>query len=327
MARSRPNARTRRQLAPVGLAAAPAGSGVKLALGVGAVALLALMVKGRTPAAPPSNPSNNPAPKSQAQQQAESVLGTSNFSQFRLGRAVAPIERAPLLAALQSVATSSAWKYKMQAAPQYVDAIIAGAAKWRVPTLAVAAIIGHESRYGLALTPPNAGGSGDFGAREMGSRSKPPAGCKVVTKLPAGWSIGRVYSKDGTSRPAEAPWYIPSDESGFGKGLAQLDLVGCGCGLDTVNWRDATINIGKCAEVLSIKRNYLAGKFPQMKGADLIVASIAAYNRGEGTVATDISAGRGPDNRGEGNYLGYTLPIYAALEDAYETAGGSQISV
>lgn len=299
--------------------AAPVSSGMMLGIGAAILGIGYLLTRSSS-----SGSSGGGSTMTLPEQQASSILGTGLFAEsktFRVGRAnVGPMDGPKFKAALQAMADGPypGWIDSVQ----YSDMIIRASKAKKVSPFAVATLGAHESRWGRALTPPGPGGNGDYEARAMGSKTSPPKGCKVVTTLPAGWTP-RSDAKTG-------PWYIPIDEKGFGRGLMQLDVVGSGLG-DMPGWQDPETAIGYGAQVLANKRAALMQAEPGLKGIDLLVASLEAYNYGEGNVIANIKAGK---PIAAGRYDGkpyaatYILPAMQALETNFiDVQGGGQVSV
>lgn len=311
-----------------GLSAAPGGvsTGTLLVGGGIILGIGYLLTRGS------SKPSSGGSSMTTPEQQSQSILGAGSFAEsknFRVGRAnVGPMDGPKFKAALQAMADGPrpGWIDSVQ----YSDLIVKASKAKNVSPFAVASLGAHESRWGRALTPPGPGGNGDYGAREMGDRSSPPAGCKVVNVLPPGWTPGRLKDrKTGLIRDAQAPWYIPIDEKGFGRGLLQLDVVASGLGA-MPGWQDPETAIGYGAQVLKGKFTALQQLVPGLKGIDLMVSALEAYNFGENNVAANIKAGK-PISSGNPNgaYAAtYILPAMQDLETNFiDVQGGGQVSV
>ena len=121
----------------------------------------------------------------------------------------------------------------------------------------IAAIGSRESGWGLALKPPGPTGTGDFAKR----KAKPPL----------------------------RPGRLPPDGLGFGRGLMQIDFDSSSFA-QTGNWRDPQANIEEGCKILSQKKEFLKQKKPTLQGGELLRATLAAYNAGEGNVLKALNA-------------------------------------
>lgn len=103
-------------------------------------------------------------------------------------------------------------------------------------------------------------------------------------------------------------------DGGHGHGIMQIDDRSFPEFTRSGNWRVPRLNILKGAEVLSGKRRFLSGR--GVSGADLVRASVAAYNGGEGRVLRAIRRGRPVDSvTAHGNYSADVLARAAVFRD------------
>ena len=125
----------------------------------------------------------------------------------------------------------------------------------------------RESDWGTTLEPRGPAGTGDFAPR------KPRI------------DLGRTGG-------------LPPDGQGFGRGLMQLDWDAQSFAR-TGPWQDAAQNIAFGCQVLESNHRFLKSKLPTWSEADLMRASIAAYNCGAGKVLSEVrSGGIGAVDRG-----------------------------
>lgn len=122
-------------------------------------------------------------------------------------------------------------------------------------------------------------------------------------------------------------------DGGHGRGLMQIDDrsfgpdaqgVGKGDGwLASHDWRDPIANIRKGAQVYKGKRKYIQSKVPGLSDYQLMAASLAAYNSGEGTIVQSLKAGRNVDSTtAGGDYSSDVLKRIAAMEAAFNKVAG-----
>jgi soluble lytic murein transglycosylase-like protein len=146
---------------------------------------------------------------------------------------------------------------------EFMDAIpsraaLYGAALWNagarygIDPFILAAIMERESDSGQGLTPRGPGGTGDFKPRPW---KNPP---------------------------------MPADGKGWALGLMQLDRAVHQAWADANDWAEPSVNINKGAEVL---KSVIAYMIPRVPPAIAVRAGIAAYNAGQGRVATAIATG------------------------------------
>ena len=130
-------------------------------------------------------------------------------------------------------------------AKKYRSAIEQTARRCHLPASVICGIGSRESHWGLALTPPNPGGRGDFSKRR-----------------PRGVRRGR----------------IPNDGPGYGRGLMQIDYDWHEFAR-TGNWQNPRANLFKAADVLNGSRTFFQRRI-QLNEKDKVQAMIAAYNAG-----------------------------------------------
>jgi hypothetical protein len=74
------------------------------------------------------------------------------------------------------------------------------------------------------------------------------------------------------------------EKSYHGYGYMQIDIASFPEFVKSGAWKDPIKTYIKAMSVLEGKRTYLKSKFPHLEGRDLLWASVAAYNCGEGNV-------------------------------------------
>ncbi|EIJ42299.1 transglycosylase family protein [Beggiatoa alba B18LD] len=120
----------------------------------------------------------------------------------------------------------------------------------------IAGIGSRESQWGLALTPPTPAGRGDFARRApRGERTTPE----------------------------------PPDGGGYGRGLMQIDYDWHEFAR-TGNWQSPRENILYACKVLDDARRFFQQRL-NLREADLLRATIAAYNAGATATLNAITAG------------------------------------
>lgn len=106
------------------------------------------------------------------------------------------------------------------------------------------------------------------------------------------------------SRESRCGYALDDDllgDAGHGHGLMQIDDRSFGTWLRSNKWQEPAVNIPMGAKVLEGKYQYLKGK--GVPEGDLLAASIAAYNCGEGNVWKVWKAGHDIDTKTtQGNY-------------------------
>lgn len=162
----------------------------------------------------------------------------------------------------------------------FAQVILQVARETKLDPFLLAAIGQRESRWGVALTPPGPGGTGDFAPRNWG------------------------------------PYPMPPDGLGWGRGIMQVDYGSYADWLLSHNWQDPITNVRKGAEILINKMRFFQarpaagarvtlsasdaqrrgvqpGTYPDPRplvGDALARAAIAAYNGGEGNVLKSIAS-------------------------------------
>jgi hypothetical protein len=210
-------------------------------------------------------------------------------------------------------------------AQPYSDMILQVARETGVDPYILFAIGDRESNWGTQLR----WGTGDWTARPGAAWGRTP-GATVVNTLPAGWSPGTV----------SAPFAIPADGLGWGRGLMQLDLqnsIG-------VNWQDPLSNIRAAAKLYQKSLAFFSGNsaipgytdgsvvmidasakrlavepggYPDprpLEGELLAQAAAAAYNGGNAGVLMALAAGVGQDATTTG--ADYSADVWRRLYDA-----------
>ncbi|RMI02396.1 MAG: lysozyme [Calditrichaeota bacterium] len=152
---------------------------------------------------------------------------------------------------------------QLQEAEKYRQYIEEASAKYNFQDSVIAGVGSRESHWGLALKPPGPGGTGDFFRRSV-----PGPGGHRTTPL-------------------------PPDGGGFGRGLMQIDYDYHEFAR-TGNWKDPRANIDYGCKVLYQSRAHIARK-TNLRGLDLLRATLAAYNCGVGNVLRAIREGRDVD--------------------------------
>jgi hypothetical protein len=154
---------------------------------------------------------------------------------------------------------------QQQQAQQYRSIILSASKQFNIPTSVICGIGSRESHWGLVLKPQGAAGTGDFGRRSpRGARSTP----------------------------------LPPDGGGFGRGLLQIDYDWHEFAR-TGNWRAPQANIFYGCQVLSQGRDFLQQRI-SLAPADLLQASIAAYNCGATATLGALQAGLDVDAKTTG---------------------------
>lgn len=167
----------------------------------------------------------------------------------------------------------------------YVDVILRVAREDGVSPFLLAAIMQRESKFGAALKPAHAGGTGDFIPRTVTNSSYPvPQGAKVEATT--------IKKKDGTVVPARK---ITPTSNGWGHGLMQIDLGAHATWLSSGKWRDPYENVKYGSKVLRESSAFIKSKIPGITPELLARAAVAGYNTGAGNVVKSLQAGKDPD--------------------------------
>lgn len=148
-----------------------------------------------------------------------------------------------------------------------------------------------ESNFGGALKPVGPTGSGDFIPR-----LSTPARDQKMKEAPLPGVERRWLEKGIPARKIDKGcWAWVPTTNGWGCGLMQLDYESFYEFCKGGEWVDPAKSMDFAANMLAKKRAFLAKKFPALKGEDLVRATIAAYNAGEGRVAQYLTAGKSLD--------------------------------
>lgn len=91
----------------------------------------------------------------------------------------------------------------------------------------------------------------------------------------------------------------PNDKEVIPHGFSfwQIDIDSYPDFVKSGSWKDPYKACMKAIEVLEEKRKYISSKCPDVKGADLLRATIAAYNCGQGNIVKVIVAKQDIDSR------------------------------
>ena len=141
-------------------------------------------------------------------------------------------------------------QHQLAVANGYKPFIVAAAQQFGFQPSVVCGIGSRESGWGLLLTPPGPGGTGDFAPRKS--------------------------TKPFRSGP------MPPDGHGYGRGLMQIDFDAFPFA-QTGNWQDPEANIAFGCRVLHNNLVYLQQN-TSLQGLMLLRAAIASYNCGAGNV-------------------------------------------
>lgn len=152
-----------------------------------------------------------------------------------------------------------------------------------VNPLTILAITKHESNYGNALTPKGPGGTGDFIPRKPTS---------ALQQAIARANFPVVATADGKLKPTARGW---------GHGLYQIDLASHLPFIATGKWADPKEAMKYALDLFTKNRRQIKAAFPNMGAADLLYASIAAYNAGAGGVLAALRAGVTANKLDQGN--------------------------
>ena len=188
----------------------------------------------------------------------DGVVGPLTWAALKAAKAP---PAAPLLSTTYSV-TDPSLLAQLAAAMNYRSFINEGAARHHLDSTVIAGLGSRESQWGLALKPPEAGGTGDF----------------VVRK----------------SRTPFRPAALPPDGGGFGRGLMQIDYdafefarIG--------KWKDPRENILFACQVLADCREAIRQQ-AGLDGIKLLRGTLAAYNAGTKRVLEAVQQGADLDS-------------------------------
>ena len=165
-----------------------------------------------------------------------------------------------------------------EAAAMYLDAVNAAAAATGWDPYVLFGIGWRETNWGTSkqLHQPGPAGTGDFAVR-----SPARAGNMPRTQI-----VGGLYGKwRNPNGVAPGSFIVPDDSLGFGRGLMQIDWPRA----QKVDWANPETNIELAAKILSEKRSYIASHYPGLTPDELVRASVAAYNTGEGNVVKSLT--------------------------------------
>ncbi len=151
----------------------------------------------------------------------------------------------------------SGYLRQLDAATHYLAFIRQGAQQYGIDVPVLGGLGSRESRWGLALQPAGAGGTGDFAERGFPARFRQDA--------------------------------LPPDGGGFGRGLMQIDFDAHELAR-TGNWQDPQQNILYGCKVLADCLSFFRRK-QSLQGKPLLRAALAAYNCGPGNVLKAIRNG------------------------------------
>jgi hypothetical protein len=168
----------------------------------------------------------------------------------------------------------------------------------------------------------------DVIARVAQEETVSPFAIVALGERETGWGTRRPYrplgdpggTGDFTPRnPTKWKYAMPPDGLGWGRGLMQIDYGSFRSWIESKDWRDPYKNVKKGAQILKGKRDYLASRLG-ITGNDLLLASIAAYNAGEGTITSAWrSGGRAAIDRYTtgGDYSADVANTITTLEQQY----------
>jgi peptidoglycan hydrolase-like protein with peptidoglycan-binding domain len=143
---------------------------------------------------------------------------------------------------------------QLNEAVKYKAIIDTAAAQSGLSASLIGGIGSRESGWGLSLTPPGPGGTGDLAAR----------------RAPTQFRTGP----------------LPPDGLGYGRGLMQIDFDSQELAR-TGNWQDPVQNISAGCKILTGFRNLLQQR-TSLTGTALLQAAVASYNSGPGRVLSAI---------------------------------------
>ncbi len=154
---------------------------------------------------------------------------------------------------------------QLREAQRYYDIIESAAHRYHFQSAVICGIGSRESHWGLGLTPPGPAGRGDFAQRK-------PRGQRFTD--------------------------IPPDGPGYGRGIMQIDYdwhefarIG--------QWQSPKENVLYACEVLDKARKFFQ-KRTNLRGEQLLRATIAAYNAGATATLGAINQGLDVDAKTTG---------------------------
>ncbi len=219
----------------------------------------------------------------------------------------------------------------------------------KVGTMAVDAARASVFR---AVLPARAARFADVILKVAGEENIDPFMIVALGERESRW--GDALRADATGDCTARDGRMPSDGMCWGRGLMQIDLGSFSDWLATNNWRDPYVNIRKGAQVLKAKMRVLsstmaisgltdgkvvtvgpkaaerrrvsAGKYPDrrpLSGTQLITASIAAYNQGEGNTIISLAVGSPLDSvTTGGDYSSDVVALASNLANRFLAATG-----
>jgi hypothetical protein len=171
-----------------------------------------------------------------------------------------------------------------------------------------------ESNFGQALKPKGPAGSGDFIARPTS-----PDRDKRMAAFPLPGVVKKMLEDGIPQRKLAGPItaWVPT-HTGWGCGLMQFDYEAHFEFCKSGDWKEPEAIMRQAAKLLKHNVASLKKLSPDLKGADLGMAAIAAYNAGPGRVAKFLKEGKGLD--AATFHPGYHTKI---MKKADELAGAS----
>lgn len=171
------------------------------------------------------------------------------------------------------------------------EAAEAGAQKEGVSPYLLLGICYAESNFGQALKPKGPEGSGDFIARP----STPERDEKMKKAPLPGVEKKMVDSIKARNILTPTMAWVPT-HTGWGVGLMQFDYEAHFDFCKSGEWKKPAVILARAAQLLKTNKATLNKLMPELKGPDLALAAIAAYNAGPGRVAKMLKAGKTLDD-------------------------------